>query len=228
MNTPRRARRPVGLVLVALGAALLLTGVPELRTSRNTPQVPLVLVTKVVDGDTIDVLDGLERIRVRLKCVDTPETVHPRRPVEFYGPEASAYTKKALTGKWVHLESDPEDRWDRYGRLLAYVFPGDGSVFNLELLREGYARTTRYPCLFKREATAAEQEARAAGRGIWSTPTTHDPAPVDVGGPIIGNRRSHVYHLPSQRTGASVSERYRVYFQTEAEARAEGYQRASR
>ena len=170
---------------------------------------------------------GSERIRVRLKCVDTPETVHPTKPVQLYGPEASAYTKKSLTGKWVRIESDPEDQRDRYGRVLAYVFLDNGRLFNLDLLRDGYARTTQYPCRFAREAAEAEGAARAERLGIWSAPLLAAAPAAKAAGPIIANRRSRVYHLPGQRSYA-VSERNREYFQTEEEARGAGYRPAIR
>jgi micrococcal nuclease len=50
-------------------------------------------VAHVIDGDTLQ-LEGGER--VRLVAVDTPETVHPSKPVERFGKEASAFTKKHL------------------------------------------------------------------------------------------------------------------------------------
>ena len=70
------------------------------------------LVERVVDGDTI-IVRGVGR--VRLIGVDTPETVSPDRPVEFFGREASAFTKRLLEGRPVRLEYDWE-RTDRYGR----------------------------------------------------------------------------------------------------------------
>jgi len=60
-------------------------------------------VRRVVDGDTL-VLENKER--VRLIGVDTPETKHPRKPVEYYGTEATAFTKKMVQGKTVRLEFD--------------------------------------------------------------------------------------------------------------------------
>ena len=84
--------------------------------------------TRVVDGDTI-ILSTKER--VRLIGVDTPETKHPNKPVEQYGKEASAFTTRIVEGKKVTLEYDQEKR-DKYGRLLAYVYLEDGT-FRLAL-----------------------------------------------------------------------------------------------
>ena len=70
--------------------------------------------------------------------VDTPEVVDPRKPVQCFGHEASAFTKARLVGQRVTLELDAEPR-DKYGRLLAYVIV-DGHRFDDELLARGYAR----------------------------------------------------------------------------------------
>src|SRR5215510_6696699 len=96
-------------------------------------------VVDTIDGDTIVVQfrDGA-RDTVRLLGVDTPETHHPTKPVQCYGPEAEAYTRSRLAGREVTLERDAEAR-DKYGRLLAYVIV-DGARYNDELLRGGYAR----------------------------------------------------------------------------------------
>jgi micrococcal nuclease len=62
---------------------------------------------RVVDGDTIVVeVDGKQE-KVRLIGVDTPETVHPTKPVEYFGKEAAQFTKLMTEGKKVHLVSTP-------------------------------------------------------------------------------------------------------------------------
>ena len=77
---------------------------------------------QVLDGDTIVVRRAGGRDEtIRLLGVDTPETHHPRKPVQCYGPEASAYTARRLFGQVVRLEDDVE-RHDIYGRRLAYVY----------------------------------------------------------------------------------------------------------
>lgn len=129
---------------------------------------PEVRVVEVVDGDTIVVAfaDG-ETDTVRLLGVDTPETKHPTKGVECFGPEASAYSKHRLSGKVVRLESDVERR-DVYGRRLAYVYL-DGHRYEDELLRKGYARFLVIPPndAHGRDLLAAELAARRAGRGLW-------------------------------------------------------------
>src|SRR4030042_6833798 len=78
-------------------------------------------VKRVIDGDTLLLTNGE---RVRLIGVDTPETKHPKKPVERFGKEAYLFTKEMVEGKEVRLEFD-QQRKDRYGRLLAYVYLTD-------------------------------------------------------------------------------------------------------
>lgn len=126
-------------------------------------------VTEVVDGDTIVVAlaDGSTET-VRLLGIDTPETVHPDKPVECYGPEASAYAHARLDGRAVRLEKDLEER-DIYGRLLAYVYV-DGVRVNDEMLRLGYASLLVIPPneAHARTLLATELAARSSGQGMWS------------------------------------------------------------
>ncbi len=124
-------------------------------------------VTRVDDGDTIEVQRGTDTDVIRLLGVDTPETHHPTKPVQCYGPEAAAYTRRRLAGALVVLEGDVEPR-DIYGRRLAYVLV-DGHRFNDELLRLGYARLLVIAPnrAHGRELLDAELEARRARRGLW-------------------------------------------------------------
>jgi micrococcal nuclease len=126
-----------------------------------------VSVSRVVDGDTIEVgIDG-GTDDVRLIGVDTPETVKPGEPVECFGPEASDFTHRLLEGRTVRLVFDRERR-DVYDRLLAYVYLGERFV-NAELIEGGYARTLEIePNTAHAEQLARlEGDAGAAGRGLW-------------------------------------------------------------
>jgi micrococcal nuclease len=126
-----------------------------------------------VDGDTVRVRisnppEGLQAVEtIRMLGVDTPETVHPSRPVERFGREASDFTKERLLNKTVRLAFDWDLR-DRYGRLLAYIYTGDAACFNAALIREGYAHAyTSFAFQFADEFRALEREARLAERGLW-------------------------------------------------------------
>ena len=127
-------------------------------------------VVAVVDGDTVRVrVDGREET-VRYIGVDTPETKRPGSPVECFGPAASAANQRLVDGQQVRLEVGEEQR-DRYGRLLAYAYrANDGRLVNQTLVREGYARPLAIePNVGHAEAfSALADEARAAGRGLWS------------------------------------------------------------
>ncbi|MCO6048047.1 thermonuclease family protein [Aeoliella sp. ICT_H6.2] len=125
-------------------------------------------VARVVDGDTLKLVTGQ---RIRLQGVDTPETVRPDYPVEPWGPEATAFTKQFVD------QADGEvtltfgtERLDAYGRHLAFVWRDD-VLLNEELVRAGLARARlgyRYSGTMKRRLADAQEEARAAGLGIWS------------------------------------------------------------
>ena len=125
-------------------------------------------VTRVVDGDTVEVELGGTVDDVRLIGVDTPESVQPGEPVECFGAEASAFTRELLEGEAVRLELDRERR-DAYDRLLAYVYLRDLFV-NAELVRQGYARTLEIaPNTAHAEQLAKlEREAGSTGAGLWS------------------------------------------------------------
>jgi micrococcal nuclease len=127
-----------------------------------------VPITKVTDGDTIHVTYQGRDERVRLIGVDTPEVSWYGGKAECFGQEAGQYTRGRLDGRTVRLEFDADLR-DRYGRLLVYVFVGD-ELFNLTLVRLGYATADQVPPDTARAALFgdAEREAKAAGRGQWS------------------------------------------------------------
>ena len=127
------------------------------------------VVVRVIDGDTIVVQVAGVAATVRLMGIDTPETQHPTRPIEHYGPEAAARTGAALAGMTVHLTTDRTgDREDAYGRWLRYVEVG-GVDFNAALVREGYARAVRGVQYARRaEFIALEDAARSRGVGVWA------------------------------------------------------------
>ena len=135
-------------------------------------------VSRVVDGDTMSVIVGNEERRVRFLGVDTPETVHPNKPVQYYGKEASQFTKNSLTGKRIWLEYD-KNPTDRYNRHLAYIWTSKPNqinestmrenMFNAKLLLDGYAKVmmikpnTKYKELFEK----FQNEAKSSKRGLW-------------------------------------------------------------
>lgn len=128
-----------------------------------------VLVTKVVDGDTI-VVEGNQT--VRFIGIDTPETVDPRRPVGCYGKEASNETKKLLTNKNIILQKDISDK-DKYNRILRYIYlpleNGQTLFVNDYLIRQGFGKVLTYPPDVKYDTQFREAEAQAKmdKKGLW-------------------------------------------------------------
>jgi micrococcal nuclease len=128
-------------------------------------------VTQVVDGDTIKVKLGSRTETIRLIGVDTPETKHPTKPIECWGPEASAHTQSLLpSGTDVVVVRDEEAR-DKYGRLLAYVTRTSDNLFiNLDLISGGWANTlsiepnTAYAQAFSDAANTAQR----LQLGLWA------------------------------------------------------------
>ncbi len=138
-------------------------------------------VTAVVDGDTIraridEVVVGPgagatgagRSYHVRLVGIDTPETVHPRAPVECFGREASAAAKALLLDREVTLVKDVEDL-DSYDRLLRYVYLG-AEMANARLVANGYAAAYTYPPNVRHSElfVVLQREARQKDRGLWS------------------------------------------------------------
>ncbi len=134
----------------------------------------MFVVTNVVDGDTIDVSINNQTKRVRLIGVDTPETKDPRKPIQCFGAEASAFTTKTLLNTSVTLISDStQDDVDKYDRLLRYVFLADGTNFNEMLVKEGYAREYTYqtPYQYQKTFQIDQTEAKEQFKGLWSKTT---------------------------------------------------------
>lgn len=172
----RGLKRLVGAALVVATAVLgLATVLADTKEPHLAPGV--ATIDRVVDGDTVDVLIGAGKERIRLLGINTPESVDPRKPVECYGKEASKRTAELLPrGTRVRLVRDVEAR-DKYGRLLAYIYRvDDGSYVNLTLVREGYARILTIPPNGADviELTAAANEASAAKRGLWGACPAED------------------------------------------------------
>jgi len=152
--------------LVVIGLSLLVS----CSSGTTTENEVLITILKVVDGDTVDIeIDGHTE-RVRLIGVNTPETKHPTKPIECFGPEASAYLTQLLPkGTTVRIERDVEAR-DRYGRMLLYLYLGSNDLFiNLDLVARGYGTPMSIePNTFHRnDFVRAAAQAEAANVGLW-------------------------------------------------------------
>jgi len=125
-------------------------------------QTEQVLVSRVVDGDTIRISTGQS---VRLIGIDAPEVTQ----VECFGREATQYLSNIILNQPVRLEKDVSET-DRYGRLLRYIWLGD-QLINESLVRDGYAHSSPYPPDVKYQSRfdLAENQARTMEAGLWSS-----------------------------------------------------------
>jgi micrococcal nuclease len=188
----RRRTRVVALALalVAIGGAsctahrVVLNRQAPATLLSEPPGHEMGEVTRVVDGDTIEVRitgradgpgAGDTRVGgsydVRLIGIDTPESVKPNSPVECFGREASAAAKALLEGSDVRLVKDVEET-DRYDRLLRYVYLGH-ELANARLVVNGYAAAYTYPPNVRHSElfVALQREASREQRGLWSPET---------------------------------------------------------
>lgn len=160
--------------LAAFLASILGSAVPVLApvtqdaapVAQVTTATDTVRVNRVIDGDTVVLADGRT---VRYIGIDAPETGATAGIArECWADEATAANRALVEGREVRLEKDTSDT-DRYGRLLRYVWIGDTMV-NHELVVQGVATAKRYKPDTARAADleAAQAEAKAATRGMWS------------------------------------------------------------
>ena len=214
------------------------TSLPSPTETPIPPVLPAVSesfkVTRVVDGDTIEIEGGE---KVRYLGIDTPETVDPRKPVQCFGVEASKKNKELVEGKTVRLEKDITDR-DKYSRLLRYVWVGDLFI-NLELVKQGFASSYTYPpdIKYQKEFLAAEKEAREAERGLWkacpiASPTIESQETPKSDCDIKGNISTSgekIYHLPGCGSYSKTQideKRGERWFCSEKEAQEAGWRKA--
>ena len=150
---------------------MVLVGLAVMGAYMWSNEVGTYRVTHVYDGDTIVVdMQGASET-IRMIGADTPETVDPRKPVQCYGPEASAYTHATLrAGMRVRLVADPlsSDR-DRYGRLLRYVYLSDGTLYEEHLIEQGFAHAyIGFPFSRMQQFIQTEARAKSLKNGLWA------------------------------------------------------------
>lgn len=152
------------------------TSVPAPIKPTNLTQVT---IARVVDGDTVVTSTGE---RIRYIGIDTPETVHPFKQVEFYGKEASDKNKELVEGKTVEIEKDVTGK-DKYGRTLAYIWLGNEMV-NGKLVGGGYAYSYTYPPNVKYTDyfVSLQAQARTKKAGLWANYEELKPVETKTGG----------------------------------------------
>ncbi len=172
-------------------------------------------MARVIDGDTL-VLEG--GLAVRVLGIDAPEMEKPGQPAQFLAHKSKAALSELTQGKTLRLEYDRQ-RYDHYGRLLAYLFLPDGTFINAEMVRRGLARVYFHaPNVRHREAfLAAQKEALEANRGVWRQLLRQDEPYY------LGNRNTLRLH----RTGCPLAEKIapanRVRLESLKDAYLEGY-----
>ena len=131
----------------------------------------IVKFSDCVDGDTIKVLLDNKKYTIRMLAVDTPESVHPTKEIEYYGKEASEYTCNLVkNAKKLEIEyDDNSDKTDKYDRLLVWVFV-DGKLLQKELISNGYAKVAYLYDDYKytKELENAQELVSAKNIGIWN------------------------------------------------------------
>lgn len=194
------------------------TDAPPPATTPPAPGLEAAQVSNVVDGDTIDVLLNGVEYRVRYILVDTPETKHPTKGVQPFGPEASEANRQMVEGQTVYLEKDVSNT-DRYNRLLRYVYLTDGRMVNKELLRLGLAQVATFPpdVKYVDRFLAVQREAQAAGVGLWGAQAIAEPTatpnvspsestPVQGGSVVIVGLNKRAEYADLRNDGATAVE----------------------
>ena len=196
--------------------------------TRSSVSVFRATVVSVVDGDTLHVLDAARvPLDIRLDGIDCPEAGQP------FGGVARRHVRAAVFDRVVDVR---KVGMDSRGRVIARV-QVEGRDLSLELLKAGLAW---HYTDFSHDAAfaAAEREARAAKRGLWSESNAVPPwvwrrellatrvsrGPDDEAGPFVANTSSHVFHAASCRNANCKN--CTVTFPTASAAKKAGYRPA--
>jgi micrococcal nuclease len=145
---------------------LMAFGLAAVAAAADPPKVVPAQVTKVNDGDSLEVATDAGAARVRLFAVDTPEFDQP------YGDRSSAALKALLpVGSSVELEGVTQDPFRRMVAVVWLVADGRRTNVNEAMLRAGHAWAYRR---YMRDARFCdiEAEARDAKRGLWAQPVS--------------------------------------------------------
>ena len=201
------------LIAITLGC-LLFFFFQEPGTAETWNQVKWV-----VDGDTVFLVDGQ---KVRYIGINAPELAHDDHRAEPYGEASKRFNALLVNRKKVRLEFD-KTRYDRYERLLAYVFLKNATFVNAEILSNGYAYLLWHRPNLKYDGILlqSQRSAMSAKRGIWQNWKENKNM-------VIGNKNSHRFHLTTCPYGKRIKPRNRIVFQKKWDAYWEGHAPAKR
>ena len=163
-----------------------------------------ISVKWVCDGDTIVLGDGQH---VRYIGINAPEVAHDNYKAEAFGYAAKKYNQSIVQSKKVRLEFDKE-KYDRYGRLLAYIYLSDGTFINKKMIEKGFAYLLpRSPNLkYEKMLLQTQRDAMSAKRGMWHNWNVQD------GEGYLGSKISKRFHLKTCSYGKRIKKRNRVFF----------------
>lgn len=174
---PKKFRTDLGIILLLIlfGGFWFLQHQGWLQSTNSetikSPPSGYYRVLKVDDGDTVIVEMNGQPQTVRFIGVDTPEIHDPRKVVQCFGRAASQFTKTLIGDNFVRLEADPlSSNYDRYNRLLRYLFLPDGRLVNIEIITSGYGFAyTSFPFTKSSEFSTAQKAARQQNLGLWKS-----------------------------------------------------------
>lgn len=167
-------------------------------------------VVWIFDGDTIKLSNGA---KVRYAGVDTPEVAHDGQPAQPLADKAYILNRRLTLDRQVRIQVDKE-KYDQYGRLLAYVFLLDGTFVNGALVENGLAMvyTTPPNVRYDQDLLTLQRRAMRDKVGLWaSADSGKEPF-------YIGNTRSHRFHSPSCHLGQKTGRRNKVIYRNRLEA----------
>ncbi|MBX4205263.1 MAG: thermonuclease family protein [Candidatus Doudnabacteria bacterium] len=135
------------------------------KSIKTEPGKPIKVV-RVIDGDTIELINGEH---LRYIGIDTPEEFDQRKPVQCFAVEAAARNRELVEGQMITFQKDVTT-YDKYGRWLGFVYLGDRTLVNKKLIEEGYAFAYDYPPDISKseEFRLAERHAREKKLGLWA------------------------------------------------------------
>jgi micrococcal nuclease len=132
-------------------------------------------VVSILDGGTLEVLNGHHADRIRLSGIDCPENG------QAYSKKAKQAASALAFGKEVTIQTHG---FDKYKRILGEVILPDGMNLNHELVRQGWCWWYRKHASGHALLEGLEQDARDAKKGLWV-----DPAPIPIMGLQEGTAR---------------------------------------
>jgi len=188
-------------------AAITATAATSVAQTRHT-------VRWVNDGDTVVLTTGQ---RVRYIGLNAPEIDHADQKAQPHGYQARSFNKDLVQSKRIRLEDDLE-RFDRYGRLLAYVFLEDGTFVNARLLRTGMAFYLYHKPNLKYDQSLlkAQQEAMQLKKGMWRNWREKEKG-------YVGNRHSRRFHISACPFAHKIKSKNKVHFSRKWDAFNQGY-----